>query len=586
MPPPRFFTRNFVPPMMMNCFPRPLLTPEVPTIQFKTTLTLSDGSEHHGEGRSKIEARCDAATKALHHLFPKLTELEANLAKIKSDTNSSNSSESSATSVEEGDNKENTDAIDELVEPQQENQRGQRNKPKSVVSQLHECALRLRMNVEFEVLLESGEAHKRKYVMRCKLSSDSRDPIIVDGEGSSKKNAKQDACKKMLEELKGLESDPVYLASLILMTNKKSSAVSKEPKRKTIIKDMKMDPQYGHHINPISRLIQVMQTLKMPEPVFTLVSEQGQNRYKEFTVQVVCQGMTLTGIGPNKKLAKRAAAEAMLKEIGYIKPMPQPGKSLLKKKNSDKSNDDGNVDIGIFDPNEIKQDPETENKKNGVVLETFADVDNCIKEDSEKNTPESPKDSPNSPKLEDEPGKIRKRRVTFSNQVSACPPPEDSSYPEASIAPLKSEVVIVSKPKKRGKDSKRSLSAEEKVAIAQLCRDFLAYPRAREEKQGFVSRDMDCGQFQVPVDNTWMGPAIKTAKERLESLATSFKFTVAYSDFPKDENDPFFSLVTLGLEKPIVQHGSGDTEELAHNDAAFNVINMLTELDAPAIPLV
>ncbi|KAE9548223.1 hypothetical protein FO519_008563 [Halicephalobus sp. NKZ332] len=597
MPPPRFFARNFVPPMMMNCFPRPLMNPENPSIQFKTVLSLSDGSEHHGEGRSKTEARCDAATKGLHHLFPKLTELEANLAKMKLDTNSSNSSESSVTSVEEGDNKENTDAIDELVEAQQEPQRGQRNKQKSVVSQLHECALRLRMNVEFEVLLESGEAHKRKYVMRCKLSSESRDPIIVDGEGSSKKNAKQDACKKMLEELKGLESDPVYLASLILMTNKRSTTVSKEPKRKTIIKDMKMDPQYGHHINPISRLIQVMQTLKMPEPVFTLVSEQGQNRYKEFTVQVLCQGSTLTGTGPNKKLAKRAAAEAMLKEIGYIKPMPQPGKSLLKKKSGEKMSEDGSVDIGVFDPNEVKKNEEIECRRNGVIMmETFADVDNSIKDESEKekekekekSNPESPEiqeNPPASPKLEDEPGKLRKRRVTFSNQVSACPPPEDSNYPEASIAPLKSEVVIVTKPKKRGKDSKRSLSAEEKMAIAQLCRDFLAYPMAREEKQGYVSRDMDCGQFQVPVDNAWLGPAIKTAKERLESLATSFKFTVAYSDFPKDENEPFFSLVTLGLEKPIVQHGSGDTEELAHNDAAFNVIQMLTELDAPSVPL-
>lgn len=41
------------------------------------------------------------------------------------------------------------------------------------------------------------------------------------------------------------------------------------------------------------------------------------------------------GIGPNKKLAKRAAAEIMLAKIGYVKPMPKPGKSLLKKRNND-----------------------------------------------------------------------------------------------------------------------------------------------------------------------------------------------------------------------------------------------------------
>lgn len=48
---------------------------------------------------------------------------------------------------------------------------------------------------------------------------------------------------------------------------------------------------------------------------------------------MICDdGLRCEGIGPNKKLAKRAAAEAVLARIGYVKPMPKPGKSLLKKK--------------------------------------------------------------------------------------------------------------------------------------------------------------------------------------------------------------------------------------------------------------
>jgi double-stranded RNA-binding protein Staufen len=47
-------------------------------------------------------------------------------------------------------------------------------------------------------------------------------------------------------------------------------------------------------------------------------------------------------VGPNKKLAKRAAAVEMLEKIGYVKPMPQPGKSLLKKKSNGKSELDNN----------------------------------------------------------------------------------------------------------------------------------------------------------------------------------------------------------------------------------------------------
>lgn len=369
------------------------------------------------------------------------------------------------------------------------------------------------------------------------------------------------------------------------MTNKRANTITKEAKRKTIIKDMKMDPQYGHHINPISRLVQVTQTRKMPDPIFTVINEQGQNRYKEFTVQVCCEGVALTGVGPNKKLAKRAAAEAMLRHIGYIKPMPQPGKSLLKKK--EKLSVEEPISIGVFDPTEIvnqseRQVSDVQIESKITTMGTFADVDNSMNENNIKEktpSPEIPPEASLSPKTDDEGGKLRKRRVTFSAQVSECPPPEDENYPEASITALKSEVVCVTKPKKRGKDSKKSLSPEDKMAISQFCRDFLTYPLSATERKGYVSRDMDCGQFQPPVDNQWLGPMIVTAKERLESLATGFKFTVTYSDFPKKETEQFFSLCSLGIEKPIVQHGSGDTEEDAHNHAAFNVITQLAQLN-------
>lgn len=112
---------------------------------------------------------------------------------------------------------------------------------------------------------------------------------------------------------------------------------------------MKKDPHYGQHINPISRLIQVMQGRKEDEPAFRLVGERGQNRYREFVVEVICGDMTLTGVGPNKKLAKRAAAVAMLEQIGYIKPMPSPGKSLLKKRSSGRCRRNNQTNFYVLD---------------------------------------------------------------------------------------------------------------------------------------------------------------------------------------------------------------------------------------------
>lgn len=47
-----------------------------------------------------------------------------------------------------------------------------------------------------------------------------------------------------------------------------------------------MDPEYGQQINPVSRLMQVMQTKTGKEPRFQLIAERGQNRYKEFVVEV------------------------------------------------------------------------------------------------------------------------------------------------------------------------------------------------------------------------------------------------------------------------------------------------------------
>lgn len=64
--------------------------------------------------------------------------------------------------------------------------------------------------------------------------------------------------------------------------------------------------------------------------------------HKSLLSQVSCGSRICSGSGPNKRLAKRAAAEAMLAEIGYVKPLPPPGKSLLKKKM------DSQLNIGMW----------------------------------------------------------------------------------------------------------------------------------------------------------------------------------------------------------------------------------------------
>lgn len=208
------------------------------------------------------------------------------------------------------------------------------------------------------------------------------------------------------------------------------------------------------------------------------------------------------------------------------------------------------------------------------------------------------------------------------------------SYPNALIAPLKSEVVLVTKLKKRGRDSKKALTSEEKFQIASTCRLFCQFPNGRESSSGYfmnevktpISPDNDYLEFgqpsslspiqppstpnvdfqpigasskhpllvatQMTVSNSpiqvdLISPSqlpvdlvLKDAKFCLESLAKHYKFTVSYSDFPKSADEFYFSLVTVGLDKPILCHGCGASEEKAHNDAAYNSIVELSNIDS------
>uniref|UniRef100_A0A914H6U1 DRBM domain-containing protein n=1 Tax=Globodera rostochiensis TaxID=31243 RepID=A0A914H6U1_GLORO len=488
-------------------------------------------------------------------------------------------------------------------------------KYKSVVSQIHECALQLRMNVEFEMVAEFGEPHNRTYSVSVRLISPSsatsvsstttmslssssaehsnnsgqnQREFVANGQGLSKKAAKQAACQKLLDQVKHLlELDPIQLASSVVRptngavrrANSLGEAQKTEihsTKRKTIIKDKKMDPNYGSGVNPVSRLIQVMQVRGARDPVFQVIGEHGQNRHKEFTVSVQCMDEELeTGTGPNKKLAKRAAAEAMLAKIGYVKPMPQPGKSLLKKSafTENINNNMNNVNssalaspvkvpmpiIDVFVVPELDEDgwakcPEVAVGQNLELaqmptgMETFADVEQCfgdeqqpkkkqyiermqsstsvpddhrlkwvnppldMEEDgcaaddcggddadvdgqhrpaalcSADNSGSSPSElgSPLPDDDDDNMHSTRRRRVTFSDTVRACPPP--GATEAASIAPLKSE--LCTRPKRRlrpfSKDSQRMLSEEETKRLAAAAALFLAWPSVEVDKCGLT----------------------------------------------------------------------------------------------------
>lgn len=190
---------------------------------------------------------------------------------------------------------------------------------KSEISLVHEIALKRSLSVAFEVTRESGPPHMKNFVTKCLVGD-----LTTESEGNSKKLSKKRAAELMLEELKKLPSLPPA------MLKPKIKAPNNKKKNRNIIKVQKADPSYGIGVNPISRLIQIMQANKKREPVYTLVEEKGLARRREFIMRCQVDEQMADGVGPNKKLAKRNAAEAMLQLLGYSRPSPQPTKPAIK----------------------------------------------------------------------------------------------------------------------------------------------------------------------------------------------------------------------------------------------------------------
>uniref|UniRef100_A0A915KTW8 DRBM domain-containing protein n=1 Tax=Romanomermis culicivorax TaxID=13658 RepID=A0A915KTW8_ROMCU len=222
---------------------------------------------------------------------------------------------------------------------------------KGPVCIVYEIAVRSKM----EVVSETGPAHEKIFVVELKLipkftkkspsencdvitpefptnsllsNSDNPSCISCRGHGASKRLAKNDACLNMIKCR--LAKDPKIYAECLPVLNSSRQPKPVKVKRETIVKALKMDPNYGQQINPISRLIQVQQAKREAEPKFELIEELGQGRYKEYVIQVEVNSVTCRANGPNKKLAKRTAAEMMLEKLGYNKPLPLPGKPVLK----------------------------------------------------------------------------------------------------------------------------------------------------------------------------------------------------------------------------------------------------------------
>ncbi|XP_054996262.1 double-stranded RNA-binding protein Staufen homolog 1 isoform X2 [Sorex araneus] len=437
----------------------------VPPILYQVELSVG-GQQFNGKGKTRQAAKHDAAAKALRILQnePPPERLEVNGR-----------------------------------EPEEENLN------KSEVSQVFEIALKRNLPVNFEVARESGPAHMKSFLTRVSVGE-----FVGEGEGKSKKLSKKNAAIAVLEELRKLPPLPA--------AERAKPRIKK--KTKAIVRS---GPECGQGMNPISRLAQIQQARKEKEPEYSLLSERGLPRRREFVMQVKVGNHTAEGTGTNKKVAKRNAAENMLEVLGFKVPQAQPVKPALKseEKTPVKKSGDGRK-VTFFEPGPGEENG-TSNKE-----EEF-------------------------------------RMPYLSHQQLP-----------AGILPMVPEVaqaVGVSQGH-HTKDFSRAAPNPAKATVTAMIARELLYGGTSPTAETVLKSNVSSG----PMSH---GPLTRPS-EQLDYLSRVQGFQVEYKDFPKNNKNEFVSLINCSSQPPLISHGIGKDVESCHDMAALNILKLLSELDQPS----
>ncbi|XP_053814452.1 double-stranded RNA-binding protein Staufen homolog 1 isoform X4 [Vidua chalybeata] len=354
-----------------------------------------------------------------------------------------------------------------------------------------------------EVTKESGPPHMKSFVTKVSVGE-----FMGEGEGKSKKISKKNAAIAVLEELKKLPPLPTV--------EKMKPRIKK--KTKSIVK-LQTSPEYGQGMNPISRLAQIQQAKKEKEPEYMLITERGLPRRREFVMQVKVGVHTAEGMGTNKKVAKRNAAENMLEILGFKVPQPQPPKPALKteEKTPVKKPGDGRK-VTFFEPG------------------------------SEETSASNKEDEFRMPYLSHQqlPAGILPMVPEVAQAVGANQGHHTKEFSQAAPNPAKATVT------------------------AMIARELL-YGGTSPTAETILKSSNSSGHFPH-------GPLTRPS-EQLDYLSNVQGIQVEYKDFPKNNKNEFVSLINCSSQPPLISHGIGKDVESCHDMAALNILKLLSELD-------
>jgi len=243
---------------------------------------------------------------------------------------------------------------------------------KTPISYLQEMCTKRTLKPEYELLSTEGQVHEPTFMYRVTVND-----LSAVGQGKSKKTAKHLAAKNLLERivsvgrykdfgigetqeeametLRQLADTTVGVAPARLSGGSggddTTQAVAAVPPSGASTGSDETDGDGAG--NPVGRLQELCQKKKWPAPAYELTSEDGMPHERIFVIQITLGKFSADGSGRSKKIAKREAAEKLLKFLDKMPPEAQ------------------RENIGISEEDELAETGGSE----AIVQQPFAELD-------------------------------------------------------------------------------------------------------------------------------------------------------------------------------------------------------------------
>jgi len=168
---------------------------------------------------------------------------------------------------------------------------------KTPVSLLQELYVRRGLTPKYDLVQIEGAVHEPTFKYRVTIGE-----FVATGCGQSKKKAKHSAAKAILEKLIGAQNS--------------GKAGVGQPTIPDLATEILSPYDDGIQGNPVGLLQEMCMSRRWPPPTYDLHHEEGLPHERSFTIHCIIEGKhTETGAGKSKKLAKRQAANKMIKKL-------------------------------------------------------------------------------------------------------------------------------------------------------------------------------------------------------------------------------------------------------------------------------